>query len=248
MSIANVQWHLPPEILALRADEIHIWRAWLNLPASHLKSLWQTLSTDEHQRAERFFFQKDRDKFIATRGLLRTILSRYLSMKPEELCFCYGSYGKPALRSDFNQDKLCFNLSHSGSLALYAVAMNQELGIDLEQVRTNLDYGAIAQRYFSPQEITALLALPPGCRCEAFFRAWTCKEAYIKARGGAVFQALNQVEVSFAPGTVALLKIDGDSRAAANESLLTLNPEPGYVAALAMTRRRWQIKCWRWEE
>ncbi len=243
----NAQWRLPPETLALRRDEVHVWRAALDLPVLRLKDLWQMLSPDEHQRAERFFFQKDRDKFVAARGRLRMILSRYLGVEPGKLRFCYGPYGKPALCSDFNQARLCFNVSHSGRLALYAVAVDQELGIDLERVRTEVDYVGIAQRYFSPQETTALLALPPSCRCEAFFQAWTCKEAYVKARGGAVFQALDQVEVSFALGEITtLMKINGDPHTAANWSLLTLNLDPDYVAALVMSEHRRQIKCWRW--
>lgn len=197
-------------------------------------------------------FQKDRDKFVAARGLLRTILSRYLGKDPEKLHFCYGPYGKPALCSDSNsdshKDKLCFNVSHSDKLALYAIAVDQELGIDLERVRTNLDCAAIAQHYFLPAETTALLALSPSYRREAFFQVWTCKEAYAKARGGAVFQALSQVEVSFGPGEATkLVRING-VQAATDWSLLTINLAPNYVAALVMPGRKQQIKYWQWEE
>lgn len=247
----NPEWCVPPETLTLSRDEVHVWRAALDLPAARLKSLGQILSTDEHQRAERFLFQKDRGKFVTTRGLLRIILSRYLGRDPDKLNFCYGPYGKPTcsdFNSDAHQDRLCFNVSHSDGLALYAVTVDQELGIDLERVRTEVDYVAIAQRYFLPAETTALLALPPGYRREAFFRAWTCKEAYIKARGGAIFQALNQVEVSFAPGeAMTLVRING-VQAATNWSLLTFNLAPDYVAALVMTGRKRQIKCWQWEK
>lgn len=241
----DTQWCLPSKTLALSKHEIHVWRASLSLPLSRLKSLWQVLSTDEHQRAERFCFQADRDKFIATRGLLRTILSYYLGIQPGEFRFCYGPGGKPVC-SDFHPDKLCFNLSHSDELALYAVAVDQELGIDLERVRAEVDYIAIARRYFTSQETTALLALPPSDHCQAFFQTWTYKEAYIKAMGGNVFQALTQVEVSLTPGMGTPLRISGPD-IATNWALLPLDVAPGYVAALAVTRRKWQIKYWQWQ-
>lgn len=244
----NSRWHLPPETLVLKRNQVHVWRASLGLSRSRLKSLWQILSADEQQRAERFLFQNDRDKFIAARGLLRMILSRYLSIEPGELRFCYSPYGKPELSTEMNKHGLGFNLSHSGELALYAVAVDQ-VGIDLERIQTDLDYVAIAQRCFSSQESAALLALPPTYRCEAFFRVWTCKEAYLKAKGEGIFQGLNQVEVALARTEAAtFLRIDGDPQATMNWSLLELSPGPGYVAATVIAGANWQIKCWQWQE
>jgi len=238
-------WPSPPEPVVLGNDQVHIWRASLNLPTERLNSLQQLLSPDERQRAERFVLPKDRDAFTAARGILRLILSRYLKRLPEELCFCYGPYGKPSLDSQFNFEQLCFNLSHSHQLALYAIVKNQEVGVDLEQVHP-LDYTAIARRFFSPQESAALVALPEGDHAQAFFNCWTRKEAYVKAQGRGLTLPLNEFEVSLAPGAAALLSVNEDSQAGTGWTLQALQPGPGYVAALAIAGQNWQIKCWQW--
>jgi len=238
-------WPSAPEPVVLGNDQVHIWRASLNLPTERLNSLHQLLSPDERQRAERFVLPKDRDAFVAARGILRLILSRYLKRLPEELCFCYGAYGKPSLDSQFNFEQLCFNLSHSHQLALYAIVKNHEVGVDLEQVHP-LDYTAIARRFFSPQESAALVALPEGERAQAFFNCWTRKEAYVKAQGRGLTLPLNQFEVSLAPGAAALLSVNEDSQAGTSWTLQALQPGPGYVAALAIAGQNWQIKCWQW--
>lgn len=240
-------WLSPSKPVVLENHQIHIWRASVNLPEEQLNRLHQFLSADECQRAERFVLPKDRNAFIAARGILRLILSHYLKRSPEELGFCYGSYGKPALDPQMNPERFCFNLSHSHHLALYAVVKEQEVGVDLEQVKPKLDYRAIAQRFFSPQESAALLALPAGDRLQAFFNCWTRKEAYVKAQGRGLALPLNQFTVSLAAGATALLSINGDCQAAADWTLQTLHPGPGYVAALAIAGRNWQINCWQWE-
>ena len=129
MTAASPSWDSPPKTLILESDAVHVWRASLNLSASHLHTLEATLTADECARAERFYFQKDREHFIAGRGVLRDILSRYLGREPDQLRFCYNPYGKPILAGESGGDALCFNLSHSHGLALYAVNRGREIGI-----------------------------------------------------------------------------------------------------------------------
>src|SRR5436305_1268900 len=90
-------WHKPPANLALGADEVHVWCASLNRPPHQLQHLHGILASEERGRAARFHFARDRRRFIAARGLLREILSRYLKLLPESLIFKYTSYGKPYL-------------------------------------------------------------------------------------------------------------------------------------------------------
>jgi 4'-phosphopantetheinyl transferase len=242
-------WLPPPADLKLSRDDVHVWRASLNLPASRVQSLQHTLAADELSRVERFHFQIDRQHFIVARGLLRAILSRYLDMEPGQLRFRYSPYGKPALATTLGQDTLSFNVSHSHGLALYAVTRGREIGVDLEGIRTGLDCEQIAARFFSPRENAVLRALPAELKPEAFFKCWTRKEAYIKARGGGLTLPLDQFDVSLAPGEPAmLLNTRGDLQEAARWSLRTLTPGPGYVAALAMEGHGWRFKCWQWPE
>ena len=230
-------------------NEVHVWRASLDLTASHVQILQQTLAPDERARAERFYFQKDRAHFIVARGLLRVILGRYLDRPPDQLRFCYNSNGKPALAKEFNRDTLCFNLSHSHGLALFAVTRGRELGVDLERVRPHLADEQIAERFFSPREVAMLRALPTNMRTEAFFNCWTRKEAYIKARGEGLSFPLDQVDVSLAPGEpVALLSAKADPHEASRWSLQELAPGPSYAAALAVEGHDWRLRCWQWSE
>src|SRR5688572_25749401 len=118
-------WQAPPDQLLLPNDEIHVWRASLDQPLSHLERLAQTLSADERKRAESFHFQQDRERFIVGRGLLRRILGGYLRADPSRLHFRYGPRGKPAVAERSQGRVLYFNLSHSHGLALYAVNLDR---------------------------------------------------------------------------------------------------------------------------
>lgn len=242
-------WSYPPPDLALLSNEVHIWRASLDQPAWRIQELAQTLSADEYKRAERFYFEQHRQRFIAGRGILRTILSCYLGIEPSKLQFCYGNRGKPALAAIDTDRTLHFNLSHSEGLAMYAITRDREIGIDLEYIRSVPDAEQIAARFFSCRENAVFRALPPGQKQAAFFNCWTRKEAYIKAIGDGLAFSLDQFDVSLSPGEPArLLGIKGSSTAAAQWSLQELTPAPGYVAALAVEGHGWRLMCWQWPE
>jgi len=241
-------WSSPPKPLSLGSDEVHVWRAPLDLPPLLVESLKRTLSADEKARAEGFHFQKHRDQFIAARGILKTILGHYLNQEPSQLRFCYGPYGKPSLATASGGNLLRFNMSHSHGLALYAVTCGRELGVDLEFLCTDFAMEDIAKRFFSPREIAALRALPTNMRLDGFFNCWTRKEAYIKARGEGLTLRLDQFEVSLVPGDPPTLNTKGDPQEASRWSLLKLDPGLGYVAALSVEGHDFQLKCWLWPE
>jgi 4'-phosphopantetheinyl transferase len=240
-------WSFPPAELALLSNDVHVWCVSLDQPASSLQQLAQTLSEDERTRAERFYFEQDRKRFIVGRGLLRTLLGRYLDIEPDRLQFCYGSRGKPVLAETINGGTLCFNLSHSQGLALYAFTYNRQIGIDLECVRPMPEAEQIVKRFFSTREHSAFCALPSSQKHEAFFHCWTRKEAYLKATGDGLAQSLDQIEVSLTPGEPAkLLSIKGDPHQASRWSLQELKPASGYVAALALEGSGGRLACWQW--
>ncbi|HWQ32050.1 MAG TPA: 4'-phosphopantetheinyl transferase superfamily protein [Blastocatellia bacterium] len=247
MTLQPPHWAAPPARLTLAQDEVHVWRASLALPAWQLRHLWQILSPEERSRAERFRFAQHRDNHIAARGLLRLILSRYLSLDPAQLRFSYGAWGKPALTAETDGDRLRFNLSHSGELALYAIAEGREVGVDLELMRADFTEAAVAQRTFSPREFAALSALPASEWTRGFFNCWTRKEAYIKARGEGLSLPLDQFDVSLAPAEPArLLRVLSDERETRRWQLKELFPGPAYAGALAAEGSDWQLRCWQW--
>src|ERR1700754_4771221 len=163
--IAEPDWPPPAAELALQRTEIHVWRAWLDQPESQNVML-NILAPDEQARAARYHFQKDRLHYIIARGLLRTILSRYLNLRPEVLAFGYSAYGKPFLASPHGGD-LRFNVSHSHGLALFAFARARDLGVDLEYIRPEVAGEQIAERFFSASEVASLRRLPSGAQPEA---------------------------------------------------------------------------------
>src|SRR5712692_2795852 len=169
-------WNIPPINLRLSENEVHVWEVSLKLPVSVIQNLQQSLSAEEVTRAKRFYFEKDRRHFIVARGVLRTILSRYLNTDPSQLRFCYNSYGKPSLDSPSHENQLNFNLSHSHDLALYAFTFSRQVGIDVEYMRSNVDYGQLAKHSFSPQKNAMLHALPVAVRPQAFFNCWRSEE------------------------------------------------------------------------
>ncbi|NES25695.1 MAG: 4'-phosphopantetheinyl transferase superfamily protein, partial [Symploca sp. SIO3E6] len=209
--------------------------------AEQIQQLADTLSTDEQQRADRFYFDKDKKHFIAGRGFLRMILARYLDLEPVQLKFAYSSRGKPALGNTSLGGTIDFNLSHSQGMALYAVTLNRQIGIDLEYIRSVSDVEQLAKRFFSPRESAVISSLPPEQKQEEFFKAWTGKEAYLKATGDGL-AGLEKVEISLIPGEpVALQSIQGNQQAAADWCLSPLEPAPGYLAAVAVKGHDWNF-------
>lgn len=232
----TIFWSPAPAVLTLPKEEVHVWYTSLEQPASLVEELAEILSEDELARAKRFYFDQHRKRFIIARGLLRRILGRYLEIEPREVEFSYGRYGKPALIEKLNKDKkLDFNLSHSQDIALSGVTCDRAIGIDIEHLRPMNDAEQIAKRYFSEQENAVFQSLPIEQQQQAFFNAWTRKEAYLKACGDGITRPLNQVEVSLAPGEPAkILRIQGSPETAAQWSIQDFIPASGYRGAIAV--------------
>jgi 4'-phosphopantetheinyl transferase len=231
----------------LAADEVHVWRIALNQPINEVQELRTLLASEEISRADRFRFERHRRRFVVVHGLLRVILGRYLGLEPSQLRFVYSDYGKPALAPAPATSGLSFNLSHTHELALVAVTRDRQLGADLEHIRPIPEVEQIAERFFAPQENEMLRALAGSEKLEAFYQTWTCKEAYIKARGEGLSLPLDQFQVVPILGEVApWLSVKGDPQESSRWSLRKLLPAPGYVAALAVEGKGWQLAQWRY--
>jgi 4'-phosphopantetheinyl transferase len=159
----------------------------------------------------------------------------------------YSDYGKPFLAPESNHPGFSFNLSHAAGLALYAVTYNQDVGIDVEHIRTDIEYEEIAQQFFSPGEVAVLRTVPDPLKPLAFFNCWTRKEAYIKAQGQGLSLPLDRFDVSLVPGEPAQLLTNlDDPQAVSRWSLQELTPGLGYVGAVAVRRRGFGCQFWQW--
>lgn len=220
--------------LILLEDQIKVWYRELSGDAPDLPALYEVLSLDERERAERFRVPKAKDEFVLTRGTLRSLLGSALHKHPGAVRFEYSEHGKPALSAS-EQSDLRFSVSHTEGIALFAFALGRAVGVDIEFVERSGDVNAIAERFFSAGERQVLRGLSSSNSREAFFRCWTRKEAYVKARGKGLSIPLDQFDVSILPDEPAqLLATRPDPEEAARWSLHELTIRPDYAAALAV--------------
>jgi 4'-phosphopantetheinyl transferase len=224
--------------LTLEADVVDVWSGDLEPASEEIHDLRASLSPDELERASRFHFARDRQRFIASRGILRNILARYIGRSPETIRFFYGPFGKPSLAPEGTANGLCFNLSHAGGLALYAVALNRKVGVDLERIDPSFVGDGIEEKFFSRNEIDELRSLAAGDRPRAFFNCWTRKEAYVKALGGGLQIPLQSFDVSLAPDKAPAFLSERES----GWSLRGFTLPPDYVAAIAAEGKNWRLR------
>jgi len=221
--------------LDLRPNEVQVWGADLDAFASREGATGGFLSNDERDRASRFHFERDRRRFIAGRHILRLLLSAYLDLEPGNLSFRYSAHGKPELENVRMVSRLAFNVSHSGPVALFAFVRDHKVGVDVEQLRTDIATSEIAEQFFSQSEQASLKELPKNLQHQAFFACWTRKEAFVKAKGEGLSLPLHQFDVSLTPAKPAeILGTRPDTEERHRWSLWSLDLGPGHAAALAV--------------
>lgn len=212
-------------------SETHIWQ--LRIPDFYTeRDRWFAwLSEDEQARAQRFFRDEDRDRFILSRGGLRYLLANYLACAPETLVFTYSHYGKPSLRKPHTT--LHFNLAHSGEWVVYAVGYAELLGIDVEQVipRTHLD--GIIQRCLTPQEQTTLSSSPAE-QLRGFLNHWTVKEAHLKAIGLGLSYPMTKVQITWQPDPILIRPAQAEQIPSTEWTVKLWHPAADAIAAVCI--------------
>ena len=194
---------------------------------AHFTAAHQFMSADEQQRAAKLL--RGKDIFIASRWLLRKVLSGYTGVNPAALGFKRAPKGKPFLEGHGIE----FSLSHSGHWALLAVG-NNPLGVDIEAPQNNRDLLAIAQSFFHPLEYAHMKVLEETTQQEYFYQLWTLKEALLKAMGTGISAGLDKVRFSWHGGEVkAELAPDLQPISATPWQFLQLQKFPGLHLALA---------------
>lgn len=232
---------------------IHIWRAhFVETDKEKIAYCKQYLSRDELSQAKRFIKKVDQEKYIFVRAILRDIISRYIDLKPTEIKFQLGKHGKPFL--DYKH-ALQFNLSHAKNYLLVALTKTQQIGIDIEYEKNSIDTLALAKRFFSAREFQALHHLSEPERTRAFYRCWTCKEAFIKAEGSGLSFPLKDFSINVDKAVFSqenvLLTIDRSDLSALNwhvQSVVFPDDDfpSKYYAALAVQGETSEIVYWDW--
>lgn len=204
-------------------------------------SLWPRydalLSTAERATQARFHFTRDQRRYLVTRALVRTVLSRYAAVSPEAWVFSAGARGRPAISAPRPVPALEFNISHSADIVMLGITSGRTLGVDVESATArDADIDGL-DRYFTVEERAALLALPPSRRRRRFFELWTLKESYMKARGMGLAIGLDafRFELTEDQGLTLHMRPElGDSPARWRLWQLTLRAD--YLAAVCAAR------------
>lgn len=225
----EVRDYAPESVVPPTMNQIHVWRASLLVDDNTLVQLRKVLSSEEIDRAERYYRPEDRRRFIGSHGILRQILA---GCQPEcrakDLQFTVGPNGKPALATRRDGKGLQFNLAHSGDWMVAAVGNDVDVGVDVEVCHSGLDVMTLADTVMSSAERALLETTLPAERLACFYRCWVRKEACLKACGLGITTLLQKIDVL----SLDTVNVPGFSKAHCH--LFDLDVGPGLAAALAV--------------
>ncbi len=195
--------------------DIDVWltRYDLIMDDARLDAMRELLDQDERPQEHVFYFADDRKRYLVTRAMVRTVLSRYIPLPPESWIFTRNEYGRPAIANEIidawpEARGLRFNLSHTRGLIALAVSRDRDVGVDVEHLSVREVSLGIAHRFFSATEVRDLASVPENGRQDRFFEYWTFKESYIKARGMGLSLPLDGFSFEFAQPDRVRIRID----------------------------------------
>lgn len=224
-------WVKKDKAFLTKPGAIHVWKANLSASDEELNSYWSLLSKEEQVRAQRFYFKKDKYHFLKSRGILKILLSNYLDLNPESIIFEYTKFGKPFLKNT----NLQFNVSHAAGRGLFAFTFDSLIGVDIEKIKTEIEFKNLVNRFFSKNEAAIILGLKCQDQAKAFFKCWTRKEAFIKAHGEGLSIPLDCFEVSILDSeTLRLKTVDWQQETAKDWSLASFEPYENWLGAIAV--------------
>jgi 4'-phosphopantetheinyl transferase len=228
----------------LERNVVHLWGIELDGSPRCLEECAQWLDEEEQHRAARLVREGDRQRFVLAHGALRIVLSRYLGLGPDVLELYRSEAGKPSLtRESRGQSAITFNMSHAHGRALIAVSKGQEVGVDLERIRSDVEVVKLSERFFAPSEHATIMQSTQEQRAARFFRYWVAKEAVLKAQGVGL-RALNQCEILLgADGVGAEVLVPVGSRLQDNWRIRLLSCGEGWEAAVAAQEVDWVVQC-----
>jgi 4'-phosphopantetheinyl transferase len=239
--IATASWSAP---IAMEDRTIHVWGFSLDGSRSFVEQCRSWLSEDERGRAARFIRQQDQVRFVLAHGGLRAVLSRYLGIGPDAVEMYRSESGKPSLTKELQgQTAIMFNLSHAHGRAFIAVSKGQEVGVDLERIRSHVEVAKLSKRYFTPSEHATIMQSTQEQRAARFFRYWVAKEAVLKAEGIGL-RALSLCEILMAAdGVSAEVHVPVGSPLQDNWRIRFLSCGEGWEAAVAAEGVDWVAQC-----
>jgi 4'-phosphopantetheinyl transferase len=226
--------------------ELHVWLIKLDEISKSINYLKAILTEDEILKASKFRFHKDKNCSIISRGALRLLTSKYLNTNPKTITFKYGDYGKPYYSIETD---LKFNVSHSGNLAIIGFVLNNDIGVDIEQLKYDFDVMDIVDNYFSQHEIETLKKFPNQELTQGFYRCWTRKESFIKAKAKGLSFPLDSFSVDIkSDEKTELLETKWDKNEKDLWRLFSFSPMKNYVGAVSVKGNIQSVKHFNFDE
>jgi len=223
-------WTAVSPISIPASNEVHAWYAIRHGTTCDAAAVESYLSEEEQARAARLRFEQHRKHFVLSHAMLRLLIGAYCGIDPREVIFNYGPHGKPSIDRRLG---LTFNLSHADDSIFCAFANRRQIGVDIERVRGDFNTDEIGERFFSLAERETLRRVPPTAKHAAFFRLWTRKEAYIKARGEGLSHPLHQFDIALGDVGNVLVTTRPDAEEASRWVVWNVEVPHGYVAAVS---------------
>lgn len=229
----------------LKPNMAHIWTINVAVKDDTYNKYYTLLSDDEKERVDRFKFYKDKRCFVISRGVLRLLSGTYLKIEAIDIEFDYEAYGKPKFKQKTN---LNFNLSHSVDIAIIGFVYDHSIGVDIEKIKNDFDTMAIATNFFSKKEIEALQEIPKPQQYLAFYRCWTRKEAFIKAKGSGLSFPLDTFSVTLdADLDAELIETQWNLSEKNQWQLTSFIPDTNYIAALIVANQTEHLDYFIWD-
>jgi 4'-phosphopantetheinyl transferase len=231
---------MKPQIQPISKGIIHLWHTSLSPWKNKVEELRAVLSDEESLRMEQLVFQNRAEDYIISRGVLRSILARYLGLVPEQVPLKTYPNGKPYLPGS----KLQFNLSHSEGLFLFSLASDTPLGVDLQRVYPIANIKTIIKNYFSPEEQNILNSANENLLQDLFFTIWTAKEAYLKGTGEGFQRPPNNFTICHQANGLLKFELSDNLNSTLNTlwSIREIHLDSNYKAALAVKGEILQIR------
>ena len=230
--------------MVLPENEVHVWSLNIDDFYRDIELYKNYLSGEEITKANKFKFELDKTVSVMARCSLRMLSSNYLGCNAGTLNFKYGIYGKP----DYNfPSVLKFNVSHSGKMVVLAFVKNSEVGVDIEKIKTDFDVMDLAENFFSKDEIAQLRSIKKSDLFEAFYRCWTRKESFIKAKGSGLSFPLASFSVSLDKEEAKLLKTEWSPSEKEEWRLFSFEPNSGYIGALTVAGHIQKVSYHTWD-
>ncbi len=228
-------------------SEVHVWFCHPGEISDQtiLDGYSSILSNEESEKHQRFHFKKDRHSYLVSHALVRKVLSRYCDVSAEVWKFSYNQHGKPDISSDIECPNLKFNLSHTDGLSVCVVSLDNDCGVDVENIQRKNKLHSVAERMFARQEIETMLACSDSEMQKKFFDFWTLREAYVKALGAGLggsskefyftIETVGKDKVVESIRIANIYFVDHKKKVDFAWQFFLLEPSSDYVAAIAVS-------------